>query len=179
VEIHVQNLDLTSVLHSGSAAYDSEGDYIGTRDVTVGDLVVEKLVTQLTRSDQYPSLTQRIREVREEEIRDQIRPTVERVIAEPVQRTNGYGQPTGNPVTLTELILAEAKAMLTAVDTSYGSRSGDKRETVIQRLVRETVDKAIRAELAEVIAAEKAKVVTVVRARAAELIAESIKAAIK
>lgn len=44
----------------------------------------------------------------------------------------------------------------------------------VQKLVREQVEKALRAELSEVIADEKAKIVAAVRGRAADIMARAI-----
>lgn len=153
--------------------YDEDGDYTA-QPVTLGEAIAKQVFADIKRGERYNSLRDMVENLRAEEIRGQIRPIVEAAVTKPIQRTNMYGSPTGEPITLTELIVSEAQAYLTKRDDRYGA---DKR-TVIEKLVADAVDKAIRKELSEAIAEEKAKVVAAVRAKAADLIAEAVKAGV-
>jgi hypothetical protein len=138
---------------------------------TLGDVIAEQVTARLTKDTAWPDLRARYTEFRDEEIRKAIGPLIQAAIAKPIQQTNAYGSPVGESTTLTELIVKEATAFLTRSADNY-NRGG---ETVLQKWVREQVEKALVKELAEVMAAEKAKVVAAVRGKAAELIADAVR----
>lgn len=170
IKIAVESVDLTSVIGEWRE-YDVEGDYVGTGEKTLGDAVAAQIAADLKRDEGYSTLRRRVMELRDQEIRTQIAPIVAKAIEDPVQRTNEYGRPVGEPTTLTELIVKEVHAYLTRRSDQY--RSGS--QTVVEKFVADAVDKVVKRELAEVIVEEKAKVVAAVRAKAAELIAQAVK----
>jgi hypothetical protein len=138
---------------------------------TVGDEVVRQIVASITRSDGYSGIPARLRELRDEEIREQIRPIVAAAVSEPLQRTNEYGRPVGDAKPLTELIVEEVRSYLKRRADNY-DRTG---RTVVQKLIADEVDRVVTGELRQAIADEKAKVVAAVRAKAADLIATAVK----
>jgi hypothetical protein len=140
--------------------------------VTLGDAVAERIANRLMREEEYRPLKQRVLEIRDNEVREQVKPVVARAIEASVQPTNSYGQPTGEPVTLTDVIVREAKELLNK-RSDYG-----RGPTFLEGVIRDAVGVALQKELAAAIAEEKAKVVAVIRAKAAELIAEAIKAGV-
>lgn len=150
--------------------WDSDAEEYETVPQTLGDAVAARIAKALQQDDGYKTLRTRVMEARDAEIRDQVKPIVAEAIASSVQPTNSYGQPVGQPVSLTELIVKEAREVLNRRD-GYG----DKQRSYIQQIVAEAVDKAIRTELGAAIADEKAKVVAAIRARAADLIAQAVK----
>ncbi len=163
VSVTVTDFDMTSVL--------SEGPDDGQR-YTLGDAVAEVAVRKLADGSQWASLRDRVCSIRDEEIRAHVAPLVADAIMAGVQPTNAFGEPSGPPKTLRDLILEQVKRQLTApADTSSYGRD---RETWVRQLVREQVEKVLRTELSEAIADEKAKVVAAVRAKAAELIARAV-----
>lgn len=169
--VNVDNVSLDSVIGE-HARYDEDGDYIGTSGKTLADLVAATIATELKKTNEFTTAKKRIFEIRDSEIRERARELVAAAIEQPMRRTDGYGNPVGDPTTLAEVIVAQAHDYLTKrVDDGYRSNG----ETVLQKACREAVVKAIGAELSEVIAEEKAKVVAAVRAKAAELIAEAVK----
>ncbi|AYF29276.1 hypothetical protein CSH63_17750 [Micromonospora tulbaghiae] len=165
ITVNVDDVDLTSEIGNG---YDEEGNPAAR---TLGEEVARKLANALMRDEEYPGLRRKVMGLREEEIREQLKPIVSAAIEEGVQETNRWGEPTGTPTTLRALIIAEAGKLLKQPADNYSRDKG----TWIDALVRDNVQKVIRAELGAVLAEEKAKVVAAVQAKAAELIAQAVK----
>lgn len=171
INITVSEVDLTSVIGEWSH-YDVEGDYVGTGPKTLGDAVAAQIAADLKRDEGYPGLKSKVMEVRNDEIREQIKPIVAKAIEGNIQKTNEWGQPVGQSTTLHELIVKEVNDYLKR-KVSDGYRSGN--QTVIEKFVQDAVDKVVKKELAEAIVDEKTKVVAAVRAKAAELVAAAVR----
>lgn len=167
VQVNTEGIDLSTPV--GEHVVRVGEDDWSREPQTLGDAVAERIAADLKRDESYRPLQQRVLELRDAEIREQVKPVVAEAVAASVQPTNSYGQPTGAPVTLTDVIVKEAREFL-AKRGDYG-----RGPTLVQTIVATEVDKAIRKELAEAIADEKAKVVAAVRAKAAELIADAVK----
>jgi ubiquinone biosynthesis protein UbiJ len=146
----------------------SEDDWT-TEAQTLGDVVAAQISAAVQRDDGYRTFKKRVLEIQDEQIHEQVRPVVAAAIEASTQPTNAFGHPTGAPLTLTELIVKEAREVLTK-RADYGRGS-----TYLEKVVAEAVDKAIKKELAEAITDEKAKVVAAVRAKAADLIAQAVR----
>ena len=138
--------------------------------VTLADVIADRAVRTFTYEDGR-ELRRRITEIRDEEIRELVKPIVLGAIDSAIQETNRWGEPTGKPTTLRELIAKEAKELLNRPADNYNRNKG----TVLEVAVREAVERSIRAELNVVLVDEKTKVVAAVQAQAAELIAEAVK----
>lgn len=161
LEVNVSDVNLSDVVREDS-------EYAPA--VKLGDLVVGELVQRYMQTEDWPSLRKRITQVRDEEIRALVLPIIAEAVAKPVQKTNTYGDPIGEATSLREVILDEARKLLQgAKGDSY-----NRKEPLGRQLIREMVDKELRAELAEAIKAEREKVVAAVRAQAAELITEAV-----
>lgn len=170
INITVENVDLTSVIPGKTRVYDPDTEEYGYTERTVGEAVALHLAEALMRTDEYQSLKKRVLEIRDEEIRERVKPVVEKAISAPIQQTNHYGQPSGPATTLEEVIVKEAQNYLNKRD-GYGDRS----VSVVQKFIDAAVEKTIKTELAAVLVEEKAKVVAAVRAKAADLIAQAVK----
>jgi hypothetical protein len=119
---------------------DEEGDVVG--ESTLAGAVVQKLAAEASR--QYKTeLAQRVREIRDEEIRLAIAPEIALALGEPFRRTNGYGEPKGEPVTMREYIVDVVQSWMNERD-KYNHDKG----TNIERLVRKLVEEAFKAEIA-------------------------------
>lgn len=165
----IESVDLTTPIETRTR-YDEDGDR-EEYEVTLGHLVASKVTAQLSKDDSWGGIKKRFLDIRDEEIRKAVAPIVEEAITGPIQKTNNYGEPTGQTTTVRELVMKEASALLTKSADSYGRGS----ETVLQKFVREQIAAAFTKELAAVVAEEKAKVVAAVRAKAADLIADAVK----
>jgi hypothetical protein len=138
---------------------------------TLGDLVVAEIARQFIKSDDWPSTQRQITTIRDEEIRALVLPMIADAVAKPIQRTNHFGEPAGEPVTLRDIVLEEARSLLQGLkETNIRGRN----EPLVRQLVREMVEKELRKELAEIVKVEGEKVKTAVRNQAAELIAEAV-----
>ena len=133
------------------------GDYdVIDVPMTLGDVIVERLVERLANDQEYPKLKDLLKRIREEILRDAVRPIVEEAIKAPLQKTNIYGEPIGKETTLREVILDEAKKLLAAPPRSGSGRSTDS--SLLSQIIREEVGNAFRNELTEEIKDAKAKV---------------------
>lgn len=138
--------------------------------VTLADVIADRAVRTLAYEDGR-DLRHRIGQIRDEQIRAAVLPQVAAAIETGLQQTNSWGEPVGEPTSLRDLILKEAKEAISRPADAYDRKKG----TVLEKVVREAVDRTIRAELSAVLAEEKAKVVAAVQAQAAELIAEAVR----
>lgn len=113
---------------------------------TIGDLVAQQIVAKLVKDDRWRSLRDEVTQIRTEMIREAIRPMVEEAVSQPFQKTTLYGEAHGQPVTMREIIIDEARKMLTRPADSYGGRES---ETVIKKIVREEVQRAFTGVIAD------------------------------
>lgn len=171
INVDVTDLDLNSVVEH-EVTVDYEGDPIGKRGVTLADKVVDKLVAKAIETADYTSLKERVKEIREEVVREAVTPLIAEAFTAGLQRTDHWGKPIGEPMTLREVVIEEARTVLNGVkEDRYNS---SRQEPLVRQLVRKMVDDELRAELSEVIKEERAKVVAAVRGAAAELLAEAV-----
>lgn len=141
ITVQVDDATLASVIHE--AAEYSEG-----RGWTVGDEVARQLAQRIySDRDVWPSFRDRVTQVRDEEIRAQVQPLITKALTNPLQRTNSYGEPAGGTTTLSEIIVAEAKRLVTRPKDDY-SRSG---RTVLHEMVEAEVKKALGTEIADAV----------------------------
>jgi hypothetical protein len=164
----LDGIDLTTVIGERSR-YDHDIEETVRQDVTLGDEVAKRVTAKLTKDDQWDGIRKRFLAIRDEEIREAVKPLVAEAITAAIEQTNGYGERTGQSTTMRELVMAEAKKLFTD-RADYGRGS-----TLAQRIVAEAVGSAFTRELAAAIADEKAKVIAAVRGKAAELLAEAVK----
>lgn len=116
--------------------------------ITIGTEVARQLVNTIIQDrDVWPHFRDRVTEIRDEEIRAQVTPLIADALGKTLQKTNAYGEPAGGTTTLSEVIVAEAKRLLTQPKDSY-SRSG---RTVLQDMVAEEVKQALGAEIADAV----------------------------
>jgi len=165
----IKSIDLSTPVET-RYLYDADGEREEC-EVTLGHLVADRVTAALRQDDSWGGVKKRFLDIRDEEIRAAVQPIVAEALAGPIQKTNGYGEPTGTATSIRELIMEEASALLTKPADSYGRG----RETVLQQFVRKEISVAFTKELAAVVAEEKAKVVAAVRAKAADLIADAVK----
>lgn len=162
INVNVADVDLSDVV----GGYGPEGE-----PTTLGDLVIAEIARQFMKTEDWPELRRRVITIRDEEIRAQITPMIAEAVAKPIQRTGAYGDPIGEPVSMREVVVDEARKILQG--TPKGSYDRDA-QPLGRKLIREMVEKEMRAELADAIKAERQKVVDAVRAQAAELITEAV-----
>lgn len=166
------DLDRHLAEHRG---FDHEGEPVSgpttVEDVVLG-LVVDRLVNRFVsgRGAWDNTVRDRVNEVTHEVIVEKITPMVTDAIAAGVQKTNSYGEPIGEPVTMRDVIVATAKEWLEKPTNDYGR----DRKTRLQALLHDEVERAMKAELKATIDAAKAEVEAAVREKGAEVLAETI-----
>ncbi len=139
ITVNVDEVTLQSLIREAT-------EYSGPH--TVGDEVASQIVTRiLSDHDLWPPLRDKVTEVRDEVIREKVTPLIAETFARTLTKTNVYGEATGQTTTLSEVIVAEAKRIMTQPNDSY-SRS---RRTVLQEMVADEVKRALGAEIADAV----------------------------
>jgi len=146
IEIKVDDITLSTVV-ADVVAFDEDGDPYTEGGRTVADLVAEQIVTRLVKDDQWPSLREHVMNIRKEEIRAAVRPSIDEALTRPIYKTNGYGERTGQETTLAELIADEARKQLAVLVDRERTEKG----TVLQQAVRTEVKKAFETEIADAV----------------------------
>lgn len=136
--------------------------------VTLAEAIVDQAAKQLLASikEETEPVRARVRAIRDEEIREQVRPLVGDTLGMLVQRTDEYGSPKGQPVTLREVILEKA-----AESFKVSSRN---RKSPLEEFITQEVDRAFRGELQEAMKASRAQVLAAVREQGAQIVQETI-----
>lgn len=135
------------------------------------NLAAAKLLASL-QQDVRSDLRGRAKELADAELRVLLRDPIKQAIGQAFQPTDAFGEPKGEPKTLREVIVEEATKQLRKPDRdSYSNRRG---ETLVQVIVREEVQRALRAELQEAMKQARAEVMAAVREQGSEVIAETI-----
>lgn len=132
-------------------------------EVIRGAIVREAAATMLEGAES--DITEAVRQAVLTTIKIQIGPIIEGVIAEPVRRTNAYGEARGDPVTLRELILKNAKEWLEqSVNPRDGKPTRMHRDNPVSRAhyltrvaVRQELEQMYRTEIAEAVAEVRAE----------------------
>jgi len=166
ITVKIDEVSLATVVDQALAYDDENGPYVaGER--TIGHLVAEMIVERLTQD------RDRWYELRSTVIREAVLPAIEQAIATPIQKTSLYGDPVGDPVTLREVIVDEARKVINAKDPN--DYRGDK-GTFLVRVVREEVSNALRAEIAAEVAKAKAAVADEIGKQVAGAVTAAMKA---
>jgi len=146
VKVTVTGLDLNTVAYYGA---DEE-------PVTLGELVAEHIATQVIGTIDPAKLRELVAAVREAEIRDQVRRQVADAMRGPVGQV---------PVTLAEVIVAEARSQITSDPDRYQGTSTPLRQVVQAEVyaqlhdeardlvgqARDTIKEQTRAEITKII----------------------------
>jgi hypothetical protein len=138
ITVNVDEVTLQTLIREANEHHDG---------VTLADLVAEQVTARLVNAGDWYEKTRVVAEVRREVIAEAVRPQVEEAIAAPLQKTNGYGEPVGEPVTLRTVIIDEVRKMLAKPADSYASGKG----TVLQAMVRKEVEAAFANEVRDAV----------------------------
>ncbi len=123
-------------------------------------------------SDTYQQLTRRAVEIRDEEIREVIRPAIVEAIDATMQPTDAYGNPKCEAQTLHEIIVEQAKKVITAKDSDSYSRT--KGLNIVQQFIAAEVRGALDKELKATMDQAKADVLAAVQEQGAKVLSETI-----
>jgi len=165
ITVNVDEVTLDTIVRQG---------YDGESATTIADLVAAEIVQRLAaKREEWYELSRTVTEIRREVIREAVLPAIEQAIAAPIQKTSLYGDPVGDPVTLREVIVDEARKVISAKDPN--DYRGDK-GTFLVRVVREEVSNALRAEIAAEVAKAKAAVADEIGRQVAGAVTAAMKA---
>ena len=175
IEIKVDDITLATVV-AEVMDYDEDGDLVSSgKERTVAELVAAQIVERVVRDDRYPRLKDRVTAIRDEEIREAIRPAIVEAVTRPLKKTNGYGEPTGQVTTLSEVIVDEARKFMKEPADKYRREDG----TVLQKLVRDEVHKAFGSEIADAVKQARELVATQLGDTVSDQITAAVKAGLK
>jgi hypothetical protein len=139
IRVQVNDVTLDSVISEANDYHDG---------ITIGAVVAQQLAQRVINDhDAWPPFRDAVTQIRDEEIRAQVQPLITDALTKTLQKTNTYGEPTGQATTLSEIIVAEAKRLVTQPKDSY-SRSG---RTVLQEMVAAEVKAALSTEIADAV----------------------------
>lgn len=166
----VLDLDRYLARHVG---IDRDGEEM-TEPQTIEDVVVEMAARQFVSGldrEIKSEFTRRVREIRDDEIRSQIAPLVAEAVTRSVQETDLYGNPKGEPKTLTEVIVAQSATALQKKGDAYSRNSG---RNLVEQFIHDEVTTAFTKELKAAVDQAKAEVLVAVKERGAEVLASTI-----
>ena len=167
------DLDLDKHL-ANHIGYDEDGEPVQQattlEDVVLG-MVAQRLTQTVITDESKRHLYDRVARIRDEEIREQIRPLIAEALTRSIQPTDHYGNPKGEPTTLAEVITREAKTALT-VPKEGGF--GKPKRTLVQEVIADAVTVQFRKELGEDIEEGKKAVRAALRKEGAEVLRATI-----
>lgn len=173
IEVKV-TLDLDRYLIDKGIRYDQDGEPIGGESRTMEDLILDLAAQQVVAGldrDLRRELGQRVRDIRDEVIREAIAPIIEESLSGQIVRTNAYGEPTGHTTTLREIIAADAKKALTLNDRDMTGRRYN--ETPASKVMQAEVDRVVKAEVKAIVDTVKAETYEAIKVAAADAIAKA------
>ncbi|MHA6764767.1 hypothetical protein [Streptacidiphilus sp. PAMC 29251] len=173
ITVSVDSLTLDTVVNQVFGT-DEDGDRYEIGGQTIADVIAGQILAKLTKDDRWPRLNDTVMEVRKEEIRDAVRPSIDEALARPITKTNGYGDKVGAETTLAEIIADEARKQLTEPADRYRNEKG----TLLQQAVRAEVDRAFKAEIADAVKAARDAVTEQIGAMVGEQVAAAVRAGI-
>jgi hypothetical protein len=154
ITVSIDEVTLNTAVAKVMAYDNDEGEMYATgEEVTVGHLVAKQIVERLVKDDRWPHLRDEVLEVRKEEIRAAVRPSIVEALTRPIYQTNRFGERTGTETTLSEMIVAEVQKSLTEPADPYNRQNG----TLLQLALRPEV-KRVFQEGAKAAVEEMAKV---------------------
>lgn len=142
------------------------------QEPTIADEIVFLAARQLLGSlerDARGDLLRRVKDIRDEVIREQIEPLVREAIEKPIQKTDGFGNVLGEPTTLAELIQKQVTEALHLPPKGSGTRTA----SLLNQVIAENVNRELTTELKGVVNEAKAKVIEAVQAKGAEFLAQA------
>jgi hypothetical protein len=125
---------------------------------------VAKVLAPQLRSE----MVEVVREVANEVAHERVAAVVDEVMAGEIRKTNSWGEPTGEPVTLREILVAEVKTALERKVDTHGRPAGYSRDGMpyVDYVARTAAAEAIKGELApavkDAVAEVKSKVTSIV-----------------
>ncbi len=163
-------------LNAGYQNMDDEGNASGP--VSIRDAIIHEAARLALKRGDWDStdaegrrhLRERIAAIRDEEIRALVTPLIREAMTGSVQKTNEYGEPRGEPVSMTAVIMDEVRKALTINPNSTYRNE----RSALTNVMREHIDTVITRELMTEVNAAKSKVVKAIQDQGAKFIAETV-----
>ncbi|EFE65844.1 predicted protein [Streptomyces viridosporus ATCC 14672] len=175
IEIKVDDITLSTIV-ADVVSFDEDGDTYTEGGKTVADLVAEQIVARLVKDDQWPYLREKVMDIRNEEIRAAVRPSIDEALARPIYKTNSYGERiNGAETTLAEIIADEARKQLSEPADRYHRENG----SILQQAVRAEVKRAFESEIADAVKQARDMVAAELGDTVSAQIAAAVKAGLK
>lgn len=166
IEIKIDELTVDTII-AKVFEYDEDGDIIGEQGVKLGDAIRDRLFKAVKDGDGWSdALAARIKTIRGEEIRVACRDEIQAALTAPIKQTNGFGESTGAPTTLREMIFGEAKKALGRSGSRY-----DSDKTLIEKVISVEIQKALLAEVKPILDQAKADIGVAVNQITADILA--------
>jgi hypothetical protein len=165
IEIRIDQLDVNSII-AKTFERDEEGELIGETGVRLGDAVADKLVAEVRKgSGWHDDIKSRVKQIRDEEIRVACRDAIADALNQPLAATNSFGERTGAPTTLREMIFKEAQKALGTTGNRY-----DQDKSLIEKVIKTEIEAALKKELQPILDEAKAQVRVAANTHAAAII---------
>jgi hypothetical protein len=113
------------------------------------------------------TIRHRIEQIRDDEIREHVRPLIATALTEPMQLTDEYGSPKGSAKPLSQIIVEKGMAQLQV--KSYGNN-----KTPLEKFLSEEIERVFRNELREAMKEARGSVLAAVRQEGARIVEETI-----
>lgn len=167
IDINIDELTVNSIIET-IMERNEDGEVVGRTEVALGDAITDRLVTEIKKGPAWQgNILSRIQTIRDEEIRVAVRDELRAALTTPLHATNSFGERTGAPTTLRELIFKEAQKALGTTGSRY-----DSDKSMIEKILAVEVPKALAAEVKPILDQAKADVRVAASKIAADLLAE-------
>jgi hypothetical protein len=176
ITVNVDEVTLATIVGE-VIEYDAEDGSASVRGKkTIAHLVAEEIAGRVVKDvERWTWLRTKVEEIRAQMIREALAPLVEAAVKAPLQRTSGYGEPIGEPVTMTTVIVEEVRKYLKEPADSYRRENG----TVLQKLIRDEVRAAFETEVKKTVAEARAAVAKEIGDQFGAQVAAGVAAALK
>lgn len=147
ITVQIDEVNLNTIV-GDIVSFDEDGDPVVEGQTRVADMVADRIAARVAGSPEFRELTKRVTAIRDEMIREKLTPVLAEVMEAPIRKTNSFGEQTGEPVTMRELVMESARELL-----SQRNRQGYNQApwitNFIHEQVRELFEKELKAELAK------------------------------
>lgn len=147
ITVQIDEIALNTVV-ADVVSFDEDGDSVVEGQKTVADMVADRITLHVVRSPEFGKLRKRVAAIRDEMIHEKIEPVLAEAMAAPIRKTNWMGEPTGDVLTMRELIVEAARDVFAKPD-----RSGRNQASWVQNFIYDEVrglfEKELKAELKE------------------------------
>lgn len=177
IQVNIDPKALLAELHWNESGYDDEGEvWQDTRPFNLAREVAKSIAREL-RDD----MRKDVRDIVVETARAQVADIITETMAAGFRKTNSYGEPTGEPITLREMVVDQVKGELVRLVDGYG-RPADRYNggnlTFIEYHSRKAATEALKGEVGTAVADAVAEIKTGVKSLVTESMAAKVHKAI-